>query len=165
MEQGLKLWDTLWEAGQPHGGPRRHRRLRHDRPPGEGLPADRRRARIRVQPVEADLARPKVKEADFIGKEAYLKAREEGPAAILCTLTVDDHTSASGVKRYMLGREPILTADGEPIVDAHGRRSYVTSAGAGPVGRQALLMAYLPPDYAVEGHEAARRVHGPSSTR
>ena len=31
---------------------------------------------------------------------------------MLCTLTVDDHTSASGMKRYMLGGEPILTRDG-----------------------------------------------------
>ena len=38
----------------------------------------------------------------------------------MCTLTVDDHTSASGVKRYMLGGEPILTRDGEPITDAQG---------------------------------------------
>ena len=40
---------------------------------------------------------------DFIGKEAHVRHREEEPAAIMCTLTVDDHTSASGVKRYMLG--------------------------------------------------------------
>jgi glycine cleavage system aminomethyltransferase T len=83
-------------------------------------------------PVEAGLARKKVKEQDFVGKEAYMKALAEEPAAILCTLTVDDHTSASGVKRYMQGNEPILTLDGERIVDAHGRGSYVTSAGAGP---------------------------------
>ena len=50
----------------------------------------------------------------------------------MCALTVDDHTSQSGVKRYMLGGEPILTADGEPLTDGKGRRSYVTSAGAGP---------------------------------
>ena len=31
---------------------------------------------------------------------------------MLCTLTLDDPTSKSGVKRYMLGREPILSADG-----------------------------------------------------
>ena len=104
-------------------------------------------------PVEAGLARPQLKRAEFIGKEAYLKAREEGPAAILCTLTVDDHTSASGVKRYMQGREPILTAAGQPIIDAHGRRSYVTSAGAGPSLGKHLLLAYLPPEYAVEGQK------------
>ena len=61
--------------------------------------------------VEAGMARPTVKDADFVGREAYLRQRDAAPAAILCTLTVDDPTSTSGVKRYMLGREPIL-ADG-----------------------------------------------------
>jgi len=101
--------------------------------------------------VEAGLARPTVKAADFIGKAAYLEQRATPPVALLCTLTVDDHTSASGVRRYMLGHEPILTADGQPITDAHGRRSYVTSAGAGPSVGKHLLMAYLPPEYAVVG--------------
>ena len=101
--------------------------------------------------VEAGMAGPKVKEEDFVGKEAYLRHREEDPAAILCTLTVDDHTSASGVKRYMLGREPILTRDGEPLTDAKGRRSYVTSAGAGPSIGKHILMSYLPPEHAVAG--------------
>ena len=69
----------------------------------------------------------------------------------MCTLTVDDHTSKSGEKRYMLGKEPILTRDGKPIVDRRGRRSYVTSAGAGPSIGKHILMAYLPPEYAVPG--------------
>ena len=45
----------------------------------------------------------------------------------------------------MLGKEPILTPDGEPLVDAKGRRSYVTSAGSGPSVGKHLLMSYLPP--------------------
>jgi glycine cleavage system aminomethyltransferase T len=73
----------------------------------------------------------------------------------MCTLTVDDHRSSGGMERYMLGREPVLTRDGAPLVDARGRRSYVTSAGAGPsVGRH-LLMAYLPPEQAEVGRELA----------
>jgi glycine cleavage system aminomethyltransferase T len=71
----------------------------------------------------------------------------------LCTLTVDDHTSSSGVKRYMLGKEPVLTTDGAPIVDAHGRRSYVTSAGSGPSIGKYILMTYLPPEYAEVGQK------------
>ena len=71
-------------------------------------------------PVEAGLARPKVKSADFIGKEAYLAAREEEPVAVLCTLTVEDHTSPrDGIARYMTGGEPILTARRR----AHRRRA------------------------------------------
>ena len=70
--------------------------------------------------VEAGMAWGKVKDQDFVGKEAHVRHREEEPAAVMCTLTVDDHTSASGMKRYMLGGEPIVTRDGEPLVDAQG---------------------------------------------
>ncbi|WP_420641534.1 GcvT family protein [Candidatus Leptofilum sp.] len=156
MEHGLKLWDTLWEASRPYGIV----------PAGMGVYGVTGRLEkgyrlmsaeleSEYNPVEAGLARPKVKKADFIGKEAYLKARQEEPAAILCTLTVDDHTSASGMKRFMQGREPIVTADGNAIVDSHGRISYVTSAGAGPSLGKFLLLAYLPPEYAKEGNKLA----------
>ncbi len=156
MEHGLKLWDTLWEAGQEFGIV----------PAGIGVYGTTARlekgyrlmsAELEAEynPVEADLARPKVKRQDFIGREAYLEARKEEPAAILCTLTVDDHTSASGTQRYMQGREPILTPDGKPIVDRKGRRSYVTTAGAAPSLGKHILMTYLPPEYAQENTKLA----------
>ena len=63
--------------------------------------------------------------------------------------------SRSGVKRYPLGREPVVTPDGKPIADAHGRRSYVTSTGAGPSLGKHILMAYLPPEHAVESAKLA----------
>ncbi|HSL66789.1 MAG TPA: glycine cleavage T C-terminal barrel domain-containing protein, partial [Actinomycetota bacterium] len=69
-------------------------------------------------------------------------------------------TSASGVKRYILGREPILSRDGEPLVDAKGRRSHVTSAGSGPSVGKHILMAYLPPDRAEAGGELAVEYFG-----
>ena len=53
----------------------------------------------------------------------------------------------------MTGSEPILTVDGERIVDRKGRPSYVTSAGAGPSVGKYLLLAYLPPEHAVVGNE------------
>ena len=97
----------------------------------------------------------KVKDQDFVGKEAHIRHREEDPATVMCTLTVDDHSSASGVKRYMLGGEPIVTRDGEPLADSHGRRSYVTSAGAGPSVGKHILLSYLPPEHANVGEELA----------
>jgi glycine cleavage system aminomethyltransferase T/glycine/D-amino acid oxidase-like deaminating enzyme len=103
--------------------------------------------------VEAGMAWGKVKTPDFVGKAAHVAHRESEPAAVLCTLTVDDHTSAGGTKRYMLGREPVLSKDGKPLVDAHGRRSYVTSAGAGPSIGKHILLSYLPPENAVVGEE------------
>ncbi|MBI3764491.1 MAG: aminomethyl transferase family protein, partial [Chloroflexi bacterium] len=78
-----------------------------------------------------------------------------GPAAILCTLTVDDNTSKYGFKRAMMGREPITTPDGKPLIDKHGRRSYVTSAGSGPSVGKTILMSYLPPEYAKVGTKLA----------
>ena len=152
MEEGLRLWDLLFEAGQAHG----------IAPVGIGVYATTGRLEkgyrahgneleLDFDLVEAGMARPRVKEADFLGKAAYLEQRSRPPAAVLCTLTVDDNTTSSGVKRYMLGKEPILTLAGLPLVDAKGRRSYVTSAGAGPSVGKHLLMSYLPPTYAVEG--------------
>ena len=106
------------------------------------------------------MARPTVKDEDFIGRAAYLEQRARPPAATLCTLTVDDNRSASGIRRYMLGREPVTLPDGTPLVDAKGRRSYVTSAATGPsVGRH-LLMSYLPPEQAKVGTRLAVEYFG-----
>jgi glycine cleavage system aminomethyltransferase T len=152
IEQGLRVWDALWQAGQPHGLV----------PAGIGvygttgrLEKGYRAFGAELTPdytlVEAGMTRPKVKPQSFIGKEAYLRQRDEAPVAVLCTLTVDSHTSADGSLRYMLGGEPILSASGERLVDAKGRPSYVTSAGSGPSVGKHLLMAYLPAAYAEEG--------------
>jgi glycine cleavage system aminomethyltransferase T/glycine/D-amino acid oxidase-like deaminating enzyme len=154
MADGAALWDALWEAGQPLGVV----------PAGIGVYGTTGRIEkgyraygaeleSEYNVAEAGMTRPKVKEHDFVGKEAYLRHREEEPAAIMCTLTVDDPTSSTGVKRYMLGREAILTPNGERIVDRKGRPSYVTSAGSGPSVGKHLLMAYLPPEHAVEGEQ------------
>ena len=97
----------------------------------------------------------KVKEQDFVGKEAHVRQREAEPAAVMCALTVDDHTASDGRKRYMLGGEPIVTPDGAPLTDAKGRRSFVTSAGAGPSIGKHILMSYLPPEYANVGQQLA----------
>jgi glycine cleavage system aminomethyltransferase T len=60
----------------------------------------------------------------------------------------------------MLGREPVLAADGKPIDDARGRRSYVTSAGSGPSVGKHLLMAFLPPELARAGEQLAVEYFG-----
>ncbi|HKJ56293.1 MAG TPA: FAD-dependent oxidoreductase [Nitriliruptoraceae bacterium] len=150
---GLALWDALAAAGEEF----------EVRPVGIGVYGTTGRiekgyrlmgAELESEytPVEAGLARRLVKAADFIGKEPYLAAREEEPAAILCTLTMDDQADSQGRQRYpMGGNEPILTPDGERIVDARGRVSVVTTAGAAPSLGAYLLMAYLPPEHAVGG--------------
>jgi glycine cleavage system aminomethyltransferase T len=152
IEQGLKLWDTLWESGRPHGlAPcgigvygTTGRLEKSYRAHGAELETE-------YNVVEAGMSTPRVKSEDFVGKAAHLRHRDEEPTTVMCTLTVDDHTSKSGEKRYMLGKEPILTRAGNPIVDRRGRRSFVTSAGAGPSIGKHILMAYLPPEHAVPG--------------
>jgi glycine cleavage system aminomethyltransferase T/glycine/D-amino acid oxidase-like deaminating enzyme len=156
IEQGARLWDAVWEAGEPYG----------IIPAGIGVYGTTGRIEKGYRAfgfeldgeydvVEADMAWGKVKDEDFVGKEAHVRHRSSDPAAIMCTLTVDDHTSSSGVPRYMLGGEPIVARDGAPLVDAKGRRSFVTTAGSGPSVGKYILMAYLPPEHAVEGGELA----------
>jgi glycine cleavage system aminomethyltransferase T/glycine/D-amino acid oxidase-like deaminating enzyme len=152
IEQGARLWEIVAEAGAPHGiipagigvYGTTGRLEKCYRAYGAELDAD-------YSVVEAGMAWGKVKDQEFIGKAAHVRHREQEPAAIMCALTVDDHTSKDGTKRYMLGGEPILTGDGEPIVDAKGRRSYVTSAGSGPSIGKFILMTYLPPHHAIVG--------------
>jgi glycine cleavage system aminomethyltransferase T/glycine/D-amino acid oxidase-like deaminating enzyme len=156
LDQGARLWDIVWEAGQAHGTV----------PAGIGVYGTTGRLEKcyrafgfeldgEYDVVEAGMAWGKVKEEDFVGKEAHVRHRDEDPATVMCTLTVDDHTAADGRRRYMLGGEPIQTRDGAPLTDAKGRRSFVTSAGAGPSVGKHLLMSYLPPEYANVGEELA----------
>ena len=153
-DDGPALWDALMEAGADLG----------IRPTGGGVYGSSGRLEkgyrlmgaeleSEYNPVEAGLARPRVKAADFIGKEAYLTAREAGdPEVLMCTLTVEDQTDGLGRNRHMMGgNEPILTPDGDRITDSHGRVSRVTSAGYGPSVDRHLLMAYLPRELAVSG--------------
>ncbi|HMJ97386.1 MAG TPA: aminomethyltransferase family protein, partial [Thermoleophilaceae bacterium] len=156
IEQGARLWDMVWEAGQPHGVV----------PAGIGVYGTTGRLEKSYRAfgfeldgeynvVEAGMAWGKVKEQDFVGKEAHVRHREENPAAVMCTLTIDDHTASDGRKRYPLGGEPIVTRDGEPLTDSRGRRSFVTSAGAGPSVGKHILMSYLPPEHANVGEQLA----------
>jgi glycine cleavage system aminomethyltransferase T/glycine/D-amino acid oxidase-like deaminating enzyme len=152
MEQGAALWDALWAAGKPLGAV----------PAGigvygttarleKGYRAHGNELELEYDLVEAGMARPTVKEHDFVGRAAYLEQRARPPVAVLCTLTIDDPTSSGGVARYPLGREPILALDGSGLVDAKGRRSYATSAGSGPSVGKHLILSYLPPEQAKLG--------------
>jgi glycine cleavage system aminomethyltransferase T/glycine/D-amino acid oxidase-like deaminating enzyme len=153
-ERAATLWEDLLEAGAQYGAVpvgigvygTTGRIEKGYRAFGYELDAER-------SIIEAGMQRPKVKAVDFVGREAYLAQREEKPKTVLCTLTVDDHTSASGVKRYMLGGEPVVTRAGEPLTDGHGWHPYVTSAGSAPSLGQHVLLAYLPPEEAVLGNQ------------
>jgi len=163
IEEGARAWETLFEVGQTHGLV----------PVGIGVYATTGRLEkgyrsfgAELTPdyniVEAGMARPSVKKEEFIGKEPYLSQRSQEPVAQLCTLTVDDHRSADGTLRYMLGGEPIVTLSGERLVDDKGRPSYVTSAGSGPSLGKHILLAYLPITHAKQGTHLAVEYLGES---
>ncbi|HMB75413.1 MAG TPA: FAD-dependent oxidoreductase, partial [Kiloniellaceae bacterium] len=105
--------------------------------------------------LEADLARPKVKDADFIGKAAYIEQRaKEHQTALLCTLVMTDNRDANGVPRYPVGILPIMDPDtGETLTDAEGRRSFTTSIAYGPSIGKNIALGYLPHDKAVKGKQ------------
>jgi glycine cleavage system aminomethyltransferase T len=161
MGDAAALWEALLETGDSHGTVpvgigvygTTGRIEKGYRAYGYELDAER-------SIVEAGMQRPKVKAADFVGRDAYLAQRSEldsggAPKTVLCTLTVEDHTSQSGQKRYMLGGEPILTRDGGTLTDGHGHHPYVTTAGSAPSLGKHVLLAYLPPEQAEIGTELA----------
>ena len=104
---------------------------------------------------ECDLARPKVKAADFHGKEAHLAFRErEHQPAYLCTLTMVDNIDSQGVARYPVGTSPIIDpATGNSLIDSEGRRSFITSIAYGPTIGRNIALAYLPFEYCQQGRE------------
>ena len=156
MQHGAALWDAIVEAGESF----------ELRPVGAAVygTSGRLEKGYRLMgaeleneynPVEAGLARTKIKAADFIGKAAYVEAREEAPCARLCVLSVSDLTCEAGYERYPMGsgNEPILSLSGERIVDTKGRVSRVTTAGSAPPLDKFLILAYLPIEFCDVGTE------------
>jgi len=152
FEASGTLWNMLLEEGKSHGvipagigiytGSGRIEK--GYRAYGSDLDPER-------TPAQAGMGRKRYKDADFIGKEVLVAQGNEQQDTVLCTLTVEDHTSASGIKRYMLGGEPILNADGEPLADSTGLYSYATSAASAPSIGKHVLFAYVPAEYAEIG--------------
>ena len=127
---GLRLWDTIWEAGRIEGliagGYKAVDSLRLEkgyRVWGSDIGPE-------VNPYQAGLGfSVKLDKGDFIGREALLKARAEGAGTKLACLVLDDPRSVA------LGSEPVR------IEGAMGR---VTSGGFGYSVGQSIAYAYVP---------------------
>ena len=142
MEYGLRLWDTLWEAGQLEsmvaGGYKAIDSMRLEKAyrywSGEISPD--------YTPFEAGLGYfVKLDKGDFIGKEALLKQKQDGLKRKLCCMVLaDDRTIA-------LGKEPIRLAGSEEII------SWVASGGYGYSIGQSIVFAYLPVVHSKAGTE------------
>ncbi len=133
VEFGLRLWDTLWEAGAERGlvagGYRAIESLRLEkgyRAWGSDITPDE-------SPFQAGLgfAVKLDKPTPFIGREAAWIARERPPESKLTCLVLDDPRSVA------LGSEPVRV-DGKVV----GR---VTSGGYGFTVGRSIAYAYLPP--------------------
>ena len=151
-EDGLAVWDALRDAGVMAVGVETYANSRRLE---KSLRLQNADLHTQYNLYEADLARPKVKEADFRGKEKHLeyRARDAQPA-MLCTLVMHDNTDSQGVARYPVNTMPVMDPEtGEVLVDSLGRRSYTTSQAFGPTVGKNIMLAYLPQDYCEVGRK------------
>jgi glycine cleavage system aminomethyltransferase T len=151
-EDGLAVWDALRATGVMAFGVETYANSRRME---KSLRLQNADLLTQYNLIEADLARPKVKDADFRGKAKHLeyKARAHQPA-MLCTLVMTENTDKNGVKRYPVGNLPVMDPKtGEVLVDELGRRSYTTSIAFGPTIGKNIALAYLPWAYCQEGRK------------
>jgi glycine cleavage system aminomethyltransferase T len=158
-EDGLAVWDALRSTGVMAFGVETYANSRRME---KSLRLQNADLLTEYNLLEADLARPKVKEADFRGKAKHLeyRAREHQPA-MLCTLVMTDNRDSSGVARYPVGTMPVMDPEtGETLVDELGRRSFTTSVAYGPTLGKNIALAYLPWAYCQEGRKLAVQYFG-----
>ncbi|KGM48020.1 GcvT family protein [Pseudooceanicola atlanticus] len=142
------LWDVLWGAGQPHGmvpfGMRAMMSLRLDRHFGSWL----NEFSPDYTPAETGLDKfiSFKKSADFIGRAAAEKARDEGPARQLCMFEID--TEKADVRGY----EP-LWIGGEVV-------GYCTSGGYSHHLGKSMAHAFVPTELIAPGLTAEIEILG-----
>ena len=142
-EDGLAVWDALRSTGIMAVGIETYANSRRLE---KSLRLQNADLLTEYNLLEAGLARPKVKEADFRGKARHLehRARHHQPA-MLCTLVMTDNRDSRGVARYPVGILPVQDPDtGETLVDELGRRSFTTSIAYGPSLGKNIALSYLP---------------------
>jgi 4-methylaminobutanoate oxidase (formaldehyde-forming) len=139
MEYGLRLWDTLWEAGQSEGmvaaGYKAIDTMRLEK----GYRYWSSEITPDYTPYEAGLGfAVKLDKGDFLGRETLLKKKEAGLTQKLCCLTLADNRAVA------IGKEPIRAEDGKII-------GWVAAGGYGYSVGKSIIYAYLPIEYAKAG--------------
>jgi 4-methylaminobutanoate oxidase (formaldehyde-forming) len=138
MEYGQRLWDVLWQAGQPDGivaaGYRAIDSLRLEkgyRYWGADISPD-------YTPYEAGMGfAVKLDKGNFIGRDALVKQKAAGIRRKLCCLTLAD------AQTIALGNEPVRRDD--KVV------GWITSGGYGYSVRKSIAYAYLPMEFSAVG--------------
>ncbi|KAF2995661.1 hypothetical protein E8E13_001586 [Curvularia kusanoi] len=133
-EFGQRLWDLLWQAGQPHGLVAAGRAAFNGLRLEKGIRIAGSDFSSEYNPYEAGItyAIQRDKKADFVGKCALEAASRRTPTKRLRCLTVDDGRS------IVLGKEPVFR-DGKVA-------GYVTNAAFGYSIRKPIVFAWLPKD-------------------
>ncbi len=137
-EMGLRLWDTLWEAGQPlglvAGGGGAFDSLRLEK----GYRLWGNDIHTGYNPYEAGLGfAVRMRKGDFIGRKALREIRARGVERRLRCITLDDPNTV------VVGKEPIV--DGDRVL------GYVTSANYGHTIGRGIVYGYLPTSHASPG--------------
>ncbi|MFJ9852160.1 FAD-dependent oxidoreductase [Streptomyces sp. NPDC101150] len=126
---GLRLWDTLWEAGRAHGVIAAGRSAFNSLRLEKGYRAWGTDMTTEHHPDEAGVGFAVRRDKDFVGRAAL---EEHGtPARKLTALLLDDPAA------HVLGKEPVHV-DGAPA-------GYVTSAAYGYTLGRCIAYAWLPP--------------------
>jgi len=144
---GLKLWDTLWAAGQAHGVIAAGRSAFNSLRLEKGYRAWGTDMTTEHDPYEAGLAfAVRMDKGDFIGRAAIEgRSAETVPRRLTC-LTLDDPAAV------VLGKEPVFAA-GKPV-------GYVTSASYGYSIGRTVVYAWLPRALSVPGTALAVEYFG-----
>ncbi len=147
-EYGLGLWLALWESGEPHGmvagGYRAIDSLRIEkgyRVWGADITPDE-------TPYEGSVGFcvKLDKEGGFVGRDALVEAKEQGPRKKLVAILLEDPRSVA------LGNEPVRV-NGEIC----GR---VTTGGYGYTLERSIAYAYVPPEHSAAGTAAEIEIFG-----
>jgi glycine cleavage system aminomethyltransferase T/glycine/D-amino acid oxidase-like deaminating enzyme len=140
-DMGLRLWDTLWEAGQQHGVIAAGRGAFNSLRLEKGYRAFGTDMTFEHDPFETGVGfAVKLDKGDFVGREALLHRRESLTRKLTC-LTLDDPT------HVVVGKEPVY-AGGRSV-------GYVTSAAYGYTIGRAIAYAWLPAELARSGESVA----------
>ncbi|MCW7983809.1 sarcosine dehydrogenase [Streptomyces platensis subsp. clarensis] len=137
-DMGLRLWDTLWEAGQEHGVIAAGRSAFNSLRLEKGYRSWGHDMTTEHNPYEAGVGfavRPA--KGDFLGWAALEGMTEETVSRRLTCLTLDDPAAV------VLGKEPVFV-DGTPA-------GYVTSAAYGYTLGRGVAYAWLPATAAAPG--------------
>jgi glycine cleavage system aminomethyltransferase T/glycine/D-amino acid oxidase-like deaminating enzyme len=138
-DMGLKLWDTLWEAGQQHGVIAAGRGAFNSLRLEKGYRSFGTDMTFEHDPYEAGVGfAVKLDKPDFVGRAAVEQRREQVRRRLTC-LTLNDPADV------VMGKEPVY--DGAACV------GYVTSAAYGYTIGTGIAYAWLPAELSTPGQQ------------